>query len=390
MSYIVGVRIQPGFFNQKKRRVDEYRVGASPVRLKKTATAPKPKAPRAKYAMPIIPIIAAVGSFAAGAGIASAAVAAGLGTAAAVGSLVVGGLMMVGAALTIVGTVTGNAKLTKIGGIVSLVGGVGALGLGMAGMLTTGASEAASAGVGAAAADATSNTLISSDAVAGSIADQVGGGAAGYGADVVASALPTPAAVSGVALDAAAPMVTGGMVSAPAAQVAADAGAGAVSDAAAGAAQMPVATDIAPPQAGAPSAPAPMQGSGTASGVNTGAGGNTASGVNTGTDGLTNADAAAGVNGGTVTGSNVGPGATSSNGNLFSQYEKWAAANPNLNKTAGYIANSVGGMISGRNPTQMQEAQINLYAEQAKLTEAQRQQLLTRMKNMSGVSSWKK
>lgn len=383
MSYIVGVRIQPGFFNQKKRRVDEYRVGASPVRLKKTATAPKPKVPRAKYAMPIIPIIAAVGSFAAGAAIATAATAT-------VGAMVVGGMMMVGAALTIVGTVTGNAKLTKIGGIVSLVGGVGALGLGMAGMLTTGASEAASAGVGAAAADATSNTIISSDAVAGSIADQVGGGAAGYGADVVASALPTPAAVSGVALDAAAPMVPGGMVSAPAAQVAADAGAGAVSDAAAGAAQMPVATDITPPQAGAPSAPAPMQGSGTASGVNTGAGGNTASGVNTGTDGLTNADAAAGVNGGTVTGSNVGPGATSSNGNLFSQYEKWAAANPNLNKTAGYIANSVGGMISGRNPTQMQEAQINLYAEQAKLTEAQRQQLLTRMKNMSGVSSWKK
>lgn len=383
MSYIVGVRIQPGFFNQKKRRVDEYRVGASPVRLKKTATAPKPKAPRAKYAMPVVAIVAAVGSFAAGAAIATAATAT-------VGAMVVGGMMMVGAALTIVGTVTGNAKLTKIGGIVSLVGGVGALGLGMAGMLTTGASEAASAGVGAAAADATSNTIISSDAVAGSIADQVGGGAAGYGADVVASALPTPAAVSGVALDAAAPMVPGGMVSAPAAQVAADAGAGAVSDAAAGAAQMPVATDITPPQAGAPSAPAPMQGSGTASGVNTGAGGNTASGVNTGTDGLTNADAAAGVNGGTVTGSNVGPGATSSNGNLFSQYEAWAAKNPNLNKTAGYIANSVGGMISGRNPTQMQEAQINLYAEQAKLTEAQRQQLLTRMKNMSGVSSWKR
>lgn len=378
MSYIVGVRIQPGFFNQKKRRVDEHRVGASPVRLKRTATVPKPKAPRAKYAMPIIPIIAAVGSFAAGAAVATAA-------GATVGAMVVGGMMMVGAALTIVGTVTGNAKLTKIGGIVSLVGGVGALGLGMAGMLTSGVSEAASAGVGAAAADATSNTLIGADALAGNIADQVGGGAAGLGADVAATALPAPAAVSGVALDAAAPMATGGMVSAPAAQVAADVGAGAVSDAAAGAAQMPVATDITPPQAGAPAAPAPMQGSGTSSGVNTGAGGNTASGVNTGTDGLTNADAAAGYNGGRVT-----PMTESGDGNLFSRYEAWAAKNPNLAKTAGKVVEGVGGMISQRNPTQLQESQINLYAEQAKLTEAQRQQLLTRMKNMSGVSSWKR
>jgi hypothetical protein len=84
-----------------------------------------------KCHMPVVAIAAAIGTFAAGAGIAFAATAT-------LGAMVVGGAMMIGAAMVIVGTVTDRPNLVKWGGILSLAGGVGALGLGMVGGLTSG------------------------------------------------------------------------------------------------------------------------------------------------------------------------------------------------------------------------------------------------------------
>lgn len=100
-------------------------------------------------AMPVVAIVAAVASFAAGAAIATAA-------GATLGAMIVGGAMMVGAAMTVVGTISGNQNLVKWGGIISLAGGVGALGLGLAGALTDGAASAAestTAGLSAGDAD---------------------------------------------------------------------------------------------------------------------------------------------------------------------------------------------------------------------------------------------
>lgn len=375
MSYIAGVRIHPGFFNQKRRKVDEYRVGDAPVRARRTAV-PKPKVLRAKYAMPLVAVVAAVASFATGAAIATAA-------GATLGAMVVGGMMMVGAAMTVVGTVTGNKNLTKWGGIVSLVGGIGALGLGAAGMLTEAAGSTAlesTAGVGANGALTVDGAGLASETgnAAANAVNDVAGGAASAGSAAEAAALPQQAPVTMNTLDPNAPVSGSGMVASPqtTTPLPAEQAAGLTPDAAA---QTPMGSDVM--TSGPDAQPiASNAGTSTAPAANTAPGVNTSSGVNTGTDGLTNSDAAAGVNGGKV--------ATGDNG-LFSRYEAWAAKNPNLNKTAGYVVNSVGGMISGRTPTAMQEAQINLYAEQAKLTEAQRQQLLTRMKNMSGVSSWK-
>lgn len=62
---------------------------------------------------PVIAVAAAIGSISAGA----AAIAA--------GSMLVGGAMIAGGVLSIAGTVSGNSKLSKIGGLLSLAGGIG-------------------------------------------------------------------------------------------------------------------------------------------------------------------------------------------------------------------------------------------------------------------------
>jgi hypothetical protein len=105
-----------------------------------------------KCHMPVVAIAAAIGTFAAGAGIAFAATAT-------LGAMVVGGAMMIGAAMVIVGTVTDRPNLVKWGGILSLAGGIGALGLGMVGGLTSGL-DAIQAGenVGTAAGGATTDS----------------------------------------------------------------------------------------------------------------------------------------------------------------------------------------------------------------------------------------
>jgi hypothetical protein len=109
-----------------------------------------------KKAMPLVAIVAAVGSFIAGAGIATAA-------GATMGAMIAGGAMMVGAALTIVGTVTGNANLSKWGGILSLAGGVGALGLSMADGLTSAATDATTSASADAATNATDAAITNAE-----------------------------------------------------------------------------------------------------------------------------------------------------------------------------------------------------------------------------------
>lgn len=140
------ITLQPGFlkYHQDKTTAkDGPRIGASPTGRVKKSVVHAPTEPRAIHAMPIVPIIAAIGSAVAGYGV----VTAGIGALAAgsVGAMIVGGAMMVGAALTVVGVVTGNEKLMKVGGILSLAGGIGA---GVAGLMGA-ASGAASGAAGA-------------------------------------------------------------------------------------------------------------------------------------------------------------------------------------------------------------------------------------------------
>lgn len=186
------ITLQPGFlkYHQEKTTAkDGPRIGASPTGRVKKSVVHAPTEPKAIHAMPIVPIIAAIGSAVAGFGIATAA-------GASIGAMIAGGAMMVGAALTVIGVVTENQKLMKIGGVLSLAGGVGALALGAMGGLTsaaTSAAETAAAGVGAAAADGVSNAVISSEALAGNIADQAGGGILGMAGDAGATAANTAA-----------------------------------------------------------------------------------------------------------------------------------------------------------------------------------------------------
>jgi hypothetical protein len=105
-----------------------------------------------KKTMPVVAIAAAAASFATGVGMMTAA-------GATLGSMVIGGAMAAGAALTIVGTVTGNAKLTKIGGILGMVGfGAGLVTQTLPGMANAagaaGTETAVNAGADAAAGEA--------------------------------------------------------------------------------------------------------------------------------------------------------------------------------------------------------------------------------------------
>lgn len=292
MTFIAGVRIHPGFFKESPRR-DEPRVGAGPtgMRVKQMATS-KPSNPKAKYAMPVIAVVAAIGSFAAGAAIATAA-------GATIGAMVVGGAMMIGGALTIVGTVTGNQNLTKWGNILSIVGGVGALGLGVAGALTdaAGATTDATAGLNPGDADQ-------------ALANQtVAGGGAG-------ATPPTPPASTGLLAD-------GTPAPAPGAPVDASANPALASTPAA--APAPAATPATPstgtPAPGAPSsftAPAPSTSSAfTPSGT-----------------GAFDTNASAGVfdaNGNPI--ANAG----SPTGGFFDSAGKWIKANPEVAR-AGFNA----------------------------------------------------
>jgi hypothetical protein len=129
-----------------------------------------------KKTMPVVAIAAAASSFAAGAAMMTAA-------GATMSSMIIGGAMAVGGALTIVGTVTGNAKLTKIGGILGMVGfGAGLVTQTLPGMANAaGAAAGTEAAANAGAADA-----------AGQATGQSGAAnAAGAGADVATSGVET-------------------------------------------------------------------------------------------------------------------------------------------------------------------------------------------------------
>lgn len=105
--------------------------------------------------MPVVVVALAAESFIAAAGAYAAATT--------VAGMVLAGATMVGAALTVVGTVTGNQKLAKIGAIVGLVGGVGS-------MLSSGA-DAAGAKAAASTADGGTSGI---DSAAGAASDAGG------------------------------------------------------------------------------------------------------------------------------------------------------------------------------------------------------------------------
>lgn len=70
--------------------------------------------------MPVlVPVVAAAAGAYAGVGVLAAATT--------LGGMIAGGMMIAGAALTAVGTVTGNEKLTKYGGLLGMAGGAGAI-----------------------------------------------------------------------------------------------------------------------------------------------------------------------------------------------------------------------------------------------------------------------
>jgi len=116
--------------------------------------------------MPVVVVALAAGSFAAGA--------AAIATATTLFATVAAGALMVGSALTIVGTVTGNQKLTKIGGYISLAGGVASLANGLAGAGAAGAgAENVAPVLSDTAADVTGTAL--TDAAGSVAADSVTG-----------------------------------------------------------------------------------------------------------------------------------------------------------------------------------------------------------------------
>lgn len=151
--------------------------------------------------MPVLVIAAAVGSFAAGAAIVGAA-------GATIGAMIVGGAMMIGGALTIVGTLTGNQNLVKIGGILSLAGGLGAGVLGAMGGLADGAVGAAGAETTAAVGAGDADQALASAQVGGATPPAVAPATPDAGLLSTAPDAAAPAGVQPPALDTSAPATT--------------------------------------------------------------------------------------------------------------------------------------------------------------------------------------
>lgn len=147
-----------------------------------------------------IPLLAAGASIFAGV---TAVTAAG----ATIGSMVAGGLMIAGGALTAIGAVTKNQKLMKIGGLVSLAGGIGGMMSGAWGSLVSEAATAPMAAASDAVADATLPSMLAPAAEAGAVVP---------GAAPVAS--EAAAGITGAADSAAAPMAAQELAATQAAQ----------------------------------------------------------------------------------------------------------------------------------------------------------------------------
>lgn len=89
-------------------------------------------------------------------------------------------IMEVGVALQVVGAVTGNKTLSKVGGVMSLVGGIGSLANAAFSGVGAAAAEGASIGVAdGAAAGADAAVTAGTDAAAGGMVDAAAGAAAG-------------------------------------------------------------------------------------------------------------------------------------------------------------------------------------------------------------------
>lgn len=118
--------------------------------------------------------------------------------AATMGAMVAGGVMIAGGAMTAIGAVTKNQRLMKIGGIVSLVGGVGALATGALSALASEASVAPTSVQSAIGGAAQDGLLAAEQAAAGSGAGAApmaaeAGGATGA-ADTAAAPIAAPIA----------------------------------------------------------------------------------------------------------------------------------------------------------------------------------------------------
>ena len=129
------IRLYPGFFNQKSRST-EHRLGSyvSTSKTKPTVTI-RPSNPRAIHMMPVLAIVAAVGSIIGGV--------AAVGAATGIIGTVLAGAMIVGGAATLIGVATGNQNLVKYGGILAIAGGIGLAGMNLLGETSMASSQTA-------------------------------------------------------------------------------------------------------------------------------------------------------------------------------------------------------------------------------------------------------
>ena len=119
--------------------------------------------------MPVAVVALAAGSFAAGVTAFAAATT--------LTGMVAAGAVIAGSALTIIGTVTGNQKLAKIGGIIGLAGGIASI-----------ANSAMNAASTAGTASTDLATTAATDAATGAAADAAGGLLPEYGSEAAYSA----------------------------------------------------------------------------------------------------------------------------------------------------------------------------------------------------------
>lgn len=291
--------------------------------------------------MPVAVVALAAYSFV---GAAAAATAVG----ATMATMVAAGAVMVGSALTVVGTLTGNQKLTKIGGIIGLAGGIG-------GLANSALSGAETAGSAAADTAGTAATDTATDAAADAATSTATSTATDAATDAATSAVTTSPVTPPGGIE---PMAGGGAIDANSAVV----------------------NPITPPT----SAPTPAV---TATPTQPPAGAIDAMSTsipNTFDATATKAgQAAAGADPFNVNASNVtGPDAFKTLGTpqplgnvaadpgMLSQMQAWAKANPELAKIA---AGTVQGMATNLVPSAKDKAMMDLYKQQSDL--AKRKQL---------------
>jgi len=198
------VKVHPGFFNPHRMRAVPREMVYAGVTESRRLQSEFPMADPmggpayGQLAMPVVAVAAAVATFATGASVALAA-------GASIGAMVAGGAMMVGAAMSAVGAITGNQKLMKIGGVLSLAGGIGAGIMGMTGGLTESATSM--------------GTEMAGDAASGAFGDAAGATASDAAGKALAEIPPESVGV-GTAPNQVQVGNAGGLLDAPAAPAA--------------------------------------------------------------------------------------------------------------------------------------------------------------------------